>query len=64
MSDKPNNIHVSSFFLKKGGDKKEAKEDISKACCHIYRKGRETLGKYVLFLWILIFGGYKKTQFS
>ena len=44
MKDKPNSIHLSSFFLKDGEDHKEAKEQIVKARRHIHRKSRKYLG--------------------
>ena len=44
MRDKPNTIHLSSFFLKEGEDHKEAREQITKAWRHIHRKSRKDLG--------------------
>ena len=44
MRDKPNSIHLSSFFLKEGEDHKEAREQIAKAWHHIHRKSRKDLG--------------------
>ena len=44
MRDKPNNIHLSSFFLKDGEDHKEAREQIAKAWRHIHKKSMKDLG--------------------
>ena len=44
IRDKPNNIHLSGFFLKQGEDYKEAKEEIAKAWRHTHRKSRKDLG--------------------
>ena len=43
MRDKPNNIHLSCFFLKEGEDHKEAREQIAKSWRHIHRKSRKDL---------------------
>ena len=43
MRDKPNNINLSSFFLKEGEDHREAREQITKAWRHIHKKSREDL---------------------
>ena len=61
---KPNNIHLSGFFLKEGEDRKEDKDEIAKAWCHIHRKSRKDLGPRGLFLWSLIFSGYKQEPSS
>ena len=44
MRDKPNSIHLSSFFLKEREDHKEAREQIAKARRHIHKKSRKDLG--------------------
>ena len=44
MRDKPNSIHLSSFFLKEGEDQKEAREKIAKAWRYIHKKSRKYLG--------------------
>ena len=44
MRDKPNNIHLSSFFLKEGEDHRESREKIAKAWRHIHKKSRKDLG--------------------
>ena len=44
MRDKPNGIHLSSFFLKEGEDHREAREQIAKAWRHIHRNIRKDLG--------------------
>ena len=44
MRDKPNNIHVSGFFLQEGQDHQAAKREIEGAWRHIHRKGRDMLG--------------------
>ena len=64
MRDKPNSIHLSSFFLKEGEDHREAREQIAKAWRHIHRKSRKDLGPRGLFLWSHIFSGFKRELFS
>ena len=44
MRDKPNSIHLSSFFLKEGEDHREVKEKIAKDWRHIHKKCRKYLG--------------------
>ena len=44
MRDKPNIIHLSSFFLKEGEDHNESREQIAKAWSHIHKKSRKDLG--------------------
>ena len=44
MRDKPNSIHLSSFFLKDGEDHREAREKIAKAWHHVHKKSRKDLG--------------------
>ena len=43
MRDKPNIIHLSSFFLKEGDDHREAKEQIAKSWRHIHKTSRKDL---------------------
>ena len=44
MKDKPNNIHLSGYFLQEGKYHKLAKEEIERAWRHVNRKGRDILG--------------------
>ena len=44
MRDKPDNIHVSGFFLQERQDHQEAKEEIEKSWLHTHRNGRKDMG--------------------